>query len=121
MSADSVSNVVDGQRADALDSSDLIIDSPMKRSEVRRPRELASDSLKSCLDMFQESARNPALMRMTLAAWQLAKRGPADRPRRSALDLKESHFCARAVAVFADIVANNFVKSHACCRPRGRR
>jgi hypothetical protein len=112
MSADSVSNVVDGQRADALDSSDLIIDSPVKRSEVRRPREVASDSLESGLDLFQESARNPALMRMTLAAWQLAKRGLADRHRRTALDLKESHFCARTVAVFADIAVNAFIESH---------
>lgn len=114
MSADPVSDVVHCQRADTLDASDFIFHQPIQFVEVGRPRQLAPDSLKPCLDLFQESARNPALMRMTLAAWQLAKRGLADRRRRTALDSKESHLCARTVAVFVDIVAYNFVESHGC-------
>src|SRR5580693_8996186 len=117
MSADPVSNVIDGQRTDALDSSDLFIDSPMKHSEVCGAREFAPDSLKSCLYLFKESARNPTLMRRSLAAWQLAKRGLANRGRRTPLDFKKSHLCARTVAVFLDVVADNFAESHACfCR-----
>ena len=109
-----MSNVIDGQRADTLDSSDLIINSSMNRGEVRRSCELASDSLKPRLDLFEENARNPTLVRVTLAARQLAKRGLSDRRRRAALNFKESLFLPRVVAVFMDIVADNLVKRQGC-------
>ena len=70
MCAESVSDVVHGQRADTLDASDLVFHSSMKHGEVGRLGELPCYCLKPRLHLFEERPRNAPLMGMAFAfAW----------------------------------------------------
>ena len=115
MSADPVSDVMHRQRADALDASDLIFHSPMKRGEVGRPCQLASDSLKSCLDLFERAPAECAADEDDACRLAARKARPCGWLADGLRWISKNRISARVVAVFADVVADNFIERHAGC------
>src|SRR5690348_1539679 len=90
-----MSDVINRQGADTLDTSDLFSDGSMKVIECRCPFKLVLNFLKPSFNQFEQCPWNSPLMRMALPPGQNTERRLLNRLGRTALDLEEPHFSPR--------------------------
>ena len=112
MRADPMSDVIDGQPANAFDYAYLLIDSAIERIEILGFSKLMANRLQPALCQFEESLGDSSLMRMAFPAGQHAKSGLFNRNGRRSLDLEEPQFRTGHIAEIANIAIDNFIDSH---------
>src|SRR5579863_2422078 len=110
--ADSMCDVIDRQRADAMNSRDPFLHQAMNSVKIRCFRQTPLNRLDALISFLEYPSRNPPLMRKTFAVLPLTERRPAYRCRETALPLKTVQFDARTVATFPDIFADDFIVGH---------
>jgi hypothetical protein len=115
MRANSMSDVVNRQLANALDSANPLIDSSIESIEILRYSKLAPNCLKPAFRQFEEFFWYSSLMRMALPARQQAKRGLFNCSGRGSLDFKEPQFRSCLIAEIANIAVDNLIECHVRC------